>query len=293
MDAVLARLRLEAELARWDAAERRARLWWRDDDARAATPALARLVALAARTQLPLTLAVVPGPQAESLAPALAGETRLTLVQHGADHENRRTGREAGEFPDAAGRALIRRRLAEGWAQIAGLPRAAKVYVPPWNHLHPELAGALRDEGYGGLSAWGQFSGRQPLPRVDAHLDLLRWRGGARARAAGDLLGALVTALQARRRLGLWDEPIGLLTHHLAHDETAWRRLEAILPRLAAHRRLRWASLDELLAPSARPRRYPSWPEGLAPAPPRVLASGDAAPTPPGPPSRRGAQPGW
>jgi hypothetical protein len=35
--------------------------------------------------------------------------------------------------------------------------------------------------------------------------------------------------LAERRRAGLWDEPLGLLSHHLDHDEDAWRFLEVFL----------------------------------------------------------------
>ena len=42
---MLQALLLSRELARWRAAGRRARLWWRDDDARAPGPELERLLA--------------------------------------------------------------------------------------------------------------------------------------------------------------------------------------------------------------------------------------------------------
>ena len=47
------------ELHLWRVAGRRLGLWWRDDDARAADPALERLLGLASRHGLPLTLAVI------------------------------------------------------------------------------------------------------------------------------------------------------------------------------------------------------------------------------------------
>ena len=59
---------LAAELSRWTREGRRPQLWWRDDDARSPTPALARLIACAAPDGIPLALAVIPA----GLDPALA-----------------------------------------------------------------------------------------------------------------------------------------------------------------------------------------------------------------------------
>src|SRR5262245_41954303 len=50
--------RLQAELARWPPGS--ATLWWRDDDAGAASPAFDRLLTMAAAHAVPLALAVVP-----------------------------------------------------------------------------------------------------------------------------------------------------------------------------------------------------------------------------------------
>ncbi|HYC14539.1 MAG TPA: hypothetical protein VEC75_09825, partial [Stellaceae bacterium] len=77
---------LEAELDRWSGAGRQATFWWRDDDAVAATAALARLLALAEGA--PLALAVVPGNAEPSLAAALAGAPSVRVVQHGWRHLN-------------------------------------------------------------------------------------------------------------------------------------------------------------------------------------------------------------
>ncbi len=43
------------------------------------------------------------------------------------------------------------------------------------------------------------------------------------------MLGRLTGLLRSRRRHGRWGEPIGLLTHHLDHDEAAWRFLDDLL----------------------------------------------------------------
>ena len=52
--------RLSAELDQWQALGRAATLWWRDDDAETATPALEKLLGLQRRHGVPLALATIP-----------------------------------------------------------------------------------------------------------------------------------------------------------------------------------------------------------------------------------------
>ena len=42
-------------------------------------------------------------------------------------------------------------------------------------------------------------------------------------------------------------EPVGVLTHHLVHDETAWLFLEGLFAATAAHPACRWVSIRELI----------------------------------------------
>ena len=39
-----------------------------------------------------------------------------------------------------------------------------------------------------------------------------------------------------------WDEPIGLLTHHLVHDEAMWRFLEEFLTHTSVRPGIEWLS---------------------------------------------------
>jgi hypothetical protein len=242
----VSKLRLALELARWRAAGRHVQLWWRDDDARAPTPALERLLALSAARQAPLTLAVIPDSQPAALATCLAAHPQVTVVQHGVDHQNRREGRAAGEFAHEWNRLRVTTQLRAGWSRLELLPGAFRAYVPPWNDVHPELATALEDCGYAAWSAWGGCGAAAGPPRVDAHLDLLRWKKGVRFRGERRLYDALRDALAERRRAGRWDLPVGLLTHHLDHDEAAWAFLDAFLARTGRDPLFTWRSLPEL-----------------------------------------------
>lgn len=241
---------LDLELLRWRAAGRRAVLWWRDDDARTETPQLSRLLDLAARHAAPFALAVIPDQDLRPLAACLAAGVNATPVQHGVDHQNRRQGAEAGEFPHHWLRLRVVTQLRLGWSRLQALPDVLPLFVPPWNDIHPELPGAIQDAGYVAWSAWSSLAEMQPTRprRFDAHIDLLRWRGGARFRGASRIYAALREALEARRKAEHWDAPIGLLTHHLDHDEAAWGFLSDFLVWTGTQPELQWRGPRELAA---------------------------------------------
>lgn len=233
------------ELWRWRRAGRTPVLWWRDDDARTPSPELDRLLDLAARHNAPLTLAVIPDGDVAALAARLVDRPDVCVAQHGIDHQNRRTGPAAGEFPPEWRRIRVATQLRAGWARLAQAPQASRIFVPPWNDVHPELAHALEDCGYLGWSAWGEAPVAGKAPRLDAHLDLMRWRGGARFRGERRFLSDFAAQLAARRTGGDWSAPIGLLTHHLAHDGPAWSFLDRFFAWGVG--RVAWRALPALL----------------------------------------------
>lgn len=254
--------RLAAELDRWPPGT--ATLWWRDDDAGAAAPALARLLALAAAVDVPLALAVVPTWLTDD-AVALIGRAPfgVTVLQHGYAHRNHEplrpgeTRLRKAELGPARPVDVAVAELAAGRARLAGvLPdRLRPVLVPPWNRIAPAVRDALPGAGYRALSTFG------PRPRtpeatglhvVNCHVDPIRWhagRGFAGARATLDA----VTAHLAARRGGAVDptEPTGLLTHHRDLVAPAWEALATLLERLRDHPAARFPPLDRLLGPSA------------------------------------------
>jgi len=215
---------LRTEIGRWREAGRRPRLWWRDDDAHAAGPQLHRLIVQAARADLPLCLAVIPERLNQNLCAAVAPYDGIAVLQHGVTHIDHTGARS--EFALETPPAQVAASLREGWTALEGFARRLPVYVPPWNALAPNVEAALALSGHRMVSAWGGFS--RP-GRVDAHVDLLRWRDGARFAGRERTLARLTGALHLRRKQARWDEPVGLLTHHLDHDEPAWRFLEELL----------------------------------------------------------------
>lgn len=241
---------LDAELDAWRTAGRTATLWWRDDDAIEPTPALDRLLALGVG-RAPIALAVIPEPTGVDLARRLATAPFARVVQHGWRHKNHRpAGERSAEY--AADRSLdvMSAELARGREHLKDLfgARFLPVLVPPWNRIDDTVVGALPGLGYRALSLFGA---RKPaaLTLVNTHADPIAWKGNrgfvGDAKALSD-----VTEHLAARRAGTVDpdEPTGLLTHHLGHDDALWRFLDTLLARTAAHPAARWLDPKDVFA---------------------------------------------
>ena len=249
---------LADEFARWRDAGRVAELWWRDDDAARAAPALERLLELASRAAVPLALAVVPEPaQGAWLAELGPG---VSLLQHGFDHRNRAAeGEKKTEFPATEPLASALARLAAGHARLAALagPRALKVLAPPWNRLAAALVPRLPEAGLRGLSRYGARRNAHPAPgvlQINTHVDLIAWKSGRGFVGEDAALGLALRHLAARRA-GEADpgEPTGLLTHHAVHDEGAWRFLERLLEATRREPGVRWGHAPRLFEGGTAP----------------------------------------
>lgn len=225
------RLILGPELRLWAKAGRAPVLWWRDDDARAPTDALGSLLALARRHGAPLTLAAIAGPQLPQLVQQIKVEPDVEIAVHGFKHVNRQPkGRGFGEVVAEDGLEWVRAQLR---ATVMAFHRAGAqptLFVPPWNNLAPQLIEAIEGSPITAISAFDQERGRcEGVPRLDAHLDVLRWKGGGRFRGRWRFLSRMRRLMTKRRLSENWDEPMGLLTHHLDHDEATWAFLEDFL----------------------------------------------------------------
>jgi hypothetical protein len=239
---------LEDEIAHWRDAGRPAELWWRDDDATDVGPVLDRLLAVQHETQAPLALAVVPAAATRELAARLAGEAHVDVLQHGYAHTNHASaGEKKMELGPHRPAMLVLGDLGTGWMALERLfgARALPVLVPPWNRIAPLLVPTLPEIGFRGLSTFGARPRIEPvkgLLQVNAHLDLMDWKGNRGFVGEEAALAALVRALGAARITG---EPVGVLSHHLAMDEGAWDFLRSLMGQvttmpgvtlLAAHR---------------------------------------------------------
>ncbi|MEO3427877.1 polysaccharide deacetylase family protein [Pelagibius sp. CAU 1746] len=244
---------LETELDAWAAAGRAAEVWWRDDDAAAPSPALERLLELAARQAAPLALAVIPAKAEDALARLLDGRRAdIAVFQHGFAHANHagglaQRGAKKCELVDPAARPAVLDELRRGRESLSRRfgRRFLPVLVPPWNRIAAALLPRLPDLGFTGLSCYQARAAAEAAPgltQVNCHLDLMQWRPERRFLGAEAALGLLSGHLAAKRE-GRADpgEPSGILSHHAVHDGAAWDFLGELLARLAGHRAVRLA----------------------------------------------------
>ena len=243
---------LEQELAFWHAAGRCADLWWRDDDAADAGPALDRLLEIHRETATPLALAVVPARATAALADRLAMETAVDLLQHGYAHVNHAPASEKKiELGPHRPAMFVLGELGTGRMALERLfgNRPLNVVVPPWNRIAPGLVPTLPEIGFTGLSTFGAVRRPHPvrgLRQINAHADLIDWKGGRGFIGEAASLAAVVEAL-ARARAGT-GEPVGILSHHLVMDGGAWEFLELFWKRTRAMSGMRARSAHELFA---------------------------------------------
>ncbi|MDA8108555.1 MAG: hypothetical protein M0015_07990 [Betaproteobacteria bacterium] len=247
----------EDELARWRDSGREVELWWRDDDACRLTPALTRLLELAAAAQMPLALAVVPEGAEAGWLGGLPAE--VEVLQHGVDHRNRASPSEKKtEFAQGESLHAALERLRGGQARLAALAQGhfLPVLAPPWNRLPAQLTARLPRAGFRGLSTYGVRSAVEPAPglrQVNTHVDLIAWRQG-RGFVGEEAALQQAAAHLAAQRAGRADpsEPTGWLTHHACHDEAAWTFLARLFERTRRATGVRWRRASELFDGVAR-----------------------------------------
>jgi hypothetical protein len=249
--------RLLGELDAWSADGRQATLWWRDDDADSARPALQRLLALQAWTGVPLALAVVPRALNGSLADAVGGQSGIAILQHGYSHDNfAATGDRKIELDGSRPSEYVAADLAVGLEKLSSFPGWIAVLVPPWNRIAGHLVPLLPELGYRGLSTIGSRARRHPVARLtqnNVHIDPIDWRG--RFGPAGGFVGedfvldCLTTQLRERRE-GHVDsnETTGLMTHHKVQSGEVWDFVARLVERTNAHPAVRWCAASELFA---------------------------------------------
>lgn len=202
-------------------------LWWRDDDAVADTPALARLADISDAVELPVYVAAIPDLIEPTLVASMTQYTNLIPVIHGWRHiSHAPKGEKNAEFGHA--RESGKDELAQGYYQMQAAFGTALVplFVPPWNRIAPFFIDALSASGYRGLSTFGPRKNplaAQGVVQINTHVDPIFWRGDRGLVDPEHLVTDLTRNLQARRT-GQADasEPLGLLTHHLVHTPQVW-----------------------------------------------------------------------
>ena len=239
---------LALELERWSGASRKADFWLRDDDAVTPTAPLDRLLGLTGRFGIPVTLAVIPAFTDEALARRLSHTPHATVAVHGWSHRNYAPdGQKKQELGSYRPRGVVLDELSRGLSHLTNLhgERAMPMLVPPWNRIDDGLLSDLGAIGFTALSVYGPAR-PAPLTVINTHVDLMDWHGTRGCRDHAVLVHDIVSELD---RAFVSGDPVGLLTHHLVHDEAAWTFLEGLFEAtagLAAN----WRSVGDLIGQS-------------------------------------------
>lgn len=216
------------------------RMWWRDDDAVADTPALDRLLSLSRRAGAGIALAAIPQRIEPSLGERLQAEDGAFALVHGWSHANHApAGCKKAEFgahrPLEIMAAEAMQALLHVQDKLGG--KLLPVFVPPWNRIARDLLPMLASLGFSGISTFTDRKTAYPtegLLQVNTHVDPVDWHGTRSLLDPGLIVASLAGAIE-RRAAGDADpdEPIGFLTHHLVHDAVIWSFCEALMIRLA------------------------------------------------------------
>ncbi len=233
---------LRDELDRWAEAGRTATLWWRDDDAVMPGPLLDRLAESAAGA--PVSLAVIPALADPALKDFLDRHPSFSVIQHGYEHRNHAgPGEKKCEFPDSRDVDAMLADLAKGREKLSALfdSRFRPALAPPWNRIADALPAQLETVGLSGLSTYRR-SDRPSGPRcwVDTHCDIIAWRGSRGFVGDQEALALIANHLRARRDGETIDEPTGVMTHHIVHDEACWVFLRSLAALVAGHPAADW-----------------------------------------------------
>lgn len=202
--------------------------WWRDDDAISNSDALQRLFSVASNRGASVALAVIPKFADDSLAQTIANAGVSCAWQHGWSH----TAHD-GNWEFGANRHIEElmadaefgyKRMDEVFGRAGWQP----VFVPPWNQISQSFKEMLPELGYTGLSAAFLPSPVPSLPEVNVDIDVIDWSRFPDVSFVGldECLRQLLDALRSRRECGLLSRPIGIMTHHLVHDQGIWDGLD-------------------------------------------------------------------
>lgn len=234
---------LLGELQRRLSAGKPARFWLRDDDAIEPGPALDRLLGLGQAYGVPLTLALIPAGTGDALQQRLASAQQVAVAVHGWSHENHAPeGEKKQELGAHRAQPQIVAELTRGFNHLSGLYKTQflPMLVPPWNRISDALVPELGAIGFGALSTFAGQS-HDSIAMINTQIDIIDWKGHRGGRTTQDLELEIVAQLQAS------DDAIGVLTHHLVHDQRAWEFLERLFSVTSQHPAVRWVAAAELL----------------------------------------------
>lgn len=247
---------LEEELQRWQERGLPVRFWLRDDDAIAPTEKLDQLARLTQIYHVPVCLAVIPADLSAALGQWIKQYELWLAAVHGFSHRN-----HAG--PDEKKFELgLHRPIDTVLAELAGGRKIVETVfadqffnalVPPWNRIDPKIAERASEAGFDFLSTFGWktlIDKNYPLAQFNSHIDIMDWRGSRGGKSDEILVRETVSALQTARDAN--GAAVGLLSHHLVHDERAWEFLDRLFKFTTGRDHITWESIKEIAAINAK-----------------------------------------
>ncbi|MEO1607269.1 MAG: polysaccharide deacetylase family protein [Pseudomonadota bacterium] len=223
---------VRSAMRRHEAALGPLKIWWRDDDAIEATPALERLIRLSEH-HLPVHLAIIPGLVKPSIVDAADAATVVPVV-HGWRHENHQKTGKKSEYGFV--RPETDTELRQGVERLSAMfgSRLFPMFVPPWNRVDASVLPLVADAGHTVLSTFGDqhLGNTNSLKVVNTHIDPIDWRGSRDLVDPEVLIKAIANSIADRIQNDGSGEPIGLLTHHLVHSGAIWQFTDALLAEL-------------------------------------------------------------
>ena len=230
--------------------------WWRDDDAVADTPSLQKLIATQQENpSIPLHLASIPQLLETSLPPLVKSSPNVWILQHGFSHQNNAsTGERKIELGGDQDQSILRENLASGRGILKQnfADRYLDVLVPPWNRVNATALSAIDSLHYLALSGLGlDKNQRDETPRLNVHIDIINWKQRCFVGTEA-CLEKIVNQLKIRRTEPAHrHEPLGLMTHHLAHDDDCWKFLSDFLQLTTEHAGTQWIQAEQAIAQMA------------------------------------------
>ena len=218
--------------------------WLRDDDAIEPSDMLDRLLDLTSTFHVPLTLAVIPAHTGDALAQQLSASEHVCVAVHGWSHANHAPAEEKKqELGNHRPVHEILAELSEGFSHLSQLhsSRFVPLLVPPWNRISPDIVEHLSELGFKAVSTFGDEKSSKVLS-VNTQVDIIDWKGNRGGRPTIELAAEILDCIENDR------SSIGVLTHHLVHDEAAWQFLQQLFEASTDHPGARWVSVRELLA---------------------------------------------
>ena len=237
---------LKDELDLWASKQRRATLWLRDDDAVEPTTKLDRLDQLCQHHNAPYTIATIPSFSTPALADWCSSRPLCSVGVHGVGHHNHApAGQKKCELGLHRGLDVILDELvlARQNTQTLFKDNFVDMLVPPWNRIDGDLIPHLSAIGFKSLSTYGWPRSTEParIFHLNTHVDIIDWKGTRGGLPVDILVADLVNALKTARDLQ-YHLPIGILTHHLVHDDLAWTFLQELKAFCEANENIEWVS---------------------------------------------------